>query len=481
MKLIIAFILFASTLIRAAEPPIYWLIWFDTEDYVEPAADDAALRLAQELTQRGVRGTFKIVGEKARMLEQRGRTDVLRALAAHDIGYHTNYHSLHPAPAEYLVDMGLLDGAAEFARREEPGLRDLQRLFGVVPSCFGQPGNSWAPQANLALRQWGVPVYMDDGTQVGFDQQPFWYGGMLYLFNLGPHTVRTGLNGPADLDAATKKFDAAIADLRQRGGGVGQTYYHPTEFATTEFWDAVNFRHGANPERALWQRPRRRTAESTAQAYKLFGAFVDHIRQTPGVRLVTARDIPQFFNARDAAAPLPVARRLAESIDAHEGYSAADLLLSLLGLPAGHVEGPLRRAESTYSATEIPRAAWTRAVGDAAAFIRQNHRLPDSVFIGNSQAASGTGLLACRTAAPVSLAAATQRLSLQDFAATLAADDGHTRLITVRCGRLDLEKHISTDAAKSYNWTIHPEGFAPEALLELARLQAWTIKPARLR
>jgi len=28
---------------------------------------------------------------------------------------------------------------------------------------------------------------------------------------------------------------------------------------------------------------------------------------------------------------------------------------------------------------------------------------------------------------------------------------------------------------------IHPKGFAPESLLEMARLQAWTLKPARLR
>ncbi len=456
MKILIAFFLFACTLTRAAEPPIYWLLWFDTEDYVEPSADDAALRLAQELTQRGIRATFKIVGEKARMLEQRGRTDVLRALAAHDIGYHSNYHSIHPTPAEYLSEMGLLDGAAEFTRREEQGLRDLQRIFGVTPSCYGQPGNSWAPQTNLALRQWGVPVYMDDGSHVAFGQQPFWYGGMLYIYNLGPNTMRTGLDDPATLDVAKKKFDSAVAGLRQ-SGGVVQTYYHPTEFVTTEFWDGVNFHHGANPERALWKKPNKRATESSANAYKLFLAFVDHVRQTPGVRIVTARDIPRFFSARDAAAPKPVARRLAESIDSHGGYSAADLLLSLLDLPAGHVDGPLRRVESNYTAKEIQRAAWTRAVNDAADFIRQFHRLPDSVAIGS------------------------ERLSLPDFAATLGAAEPTGATVPIRRGRLDQEKRIGTDAAKLYNWVIHPEGFAPQGLLELARLQAWTLKPARLR
>src|SRR5262245_50931578 len=134
----------AVHVLRAAGP-VYVVLWFDTEDYVEPAADDAALRLARDLTGLGVRATFKIVGEKARVLEQRGRWDVVRALALHDIGYHSNFHSIPPAPSLYLRDLGYVEGAAEFERRERPGAEDVQRIFGVSPSCYGQPGSSWAP------------------------------------------------------------------------------------------------------------------------------------------------------------------------------------------------------------------------------------------------------------------------------------------------------------------------------------------------
>ncbi len=301
----------------AAQPPVYWLLWFDTEDYIEPSSDDAALRLAEGLRERGVRATFKIVGEKARVLLARNRTDVLRALAAHDIGYHTEFHSVHPAPAEYLAGMGLLDGAAEFARRERGGFLLLEKIFGVTPSCYGQPGNSWAPQTNLALRSWGVKVYMDDAGQVGFDEQPFWYGGLLYIFNLGRHTVRADLNDPARLGEAKRRWDEAVESVRRRGGGVIQTYYHPTEWATAEFWDAVNFSHGANPERSEWKKPRLRTPESREQAYRIFFEWVDHVRRTPGLRIVTAREAPALFEPRDAAPPSGLARRLAGSLDAH--------------------------------------------------------------------------------------------------------------------------------------------------------------------
>src|SRR3954469_14969503 len=94
------------------------IFWFDTEDYLLPADDDASKRLAEMLTERGIRATFKIVGEKARILEKRGRTDVIAALKKHDIGYHSNYHSVHPTPTEYLADCNLLDGMQEFTRRE---------------------------------------------------------------------------------------------------------------------------------------------------------------------------------------------------------------------------------------------------------------------------------------------------------------------------------------------------------------------------
>src|SRR5690242_8915370 len=107
----IALFLLAVTRIVQAQPrapEIDVLLWFDTEDYLLPADDDAAKRLAELLSAREIRGTFKVVGEKARVLERRGRTDVIAALQKHAIGFHANYHSVHPTPTEYLADCGLL-------------------------------------------------------------------------------------------------------------------------------------------------------------------------------------------------------------------------------------------------------------------------------------------------------------------------------------------------------------------------------------
>ena len=146
-----------------AEGPVYVVLWFDTEDYILPQSDDAAKRIAEFLTRQGIQATFKVVGEKGRTLERRGRQDVIQALSRHEIGYHANTHSQHPTPAEYESRLDWEVGSEEFTRRERPGFEDLRRIFGRAPACYGQPGSSWAPQAFPALKGWGVKVYLDDG------------------------------------------------------------------------------------------------------------------------------------------------------------------------------------------------------------------------------------------------------------------------------------------------------------------------------
>jgi hypothetical protein len=456
-------LLFCAAALHGAAGPVYVVLWFDTEDYIEPASDDAALRLANDLDALGVPATFKVVGELARTLEARGRIDVIRALSRHEIGYHSNYHSIPPAPAAYLREMGYLEGAAEFERRESPGVRDLRRVFGITPSCYGQPGSSWGPQSNRALRRMGIPVYLDEAPAVGLDGQPFWYGGMLYVFNMGRFLIRPELDREDRFNDTMKRFDDDAAELARRGGGVISTYYHPNEFVTTEFWDAPNFSKGASTERSDWKRPKRRTAADSERCYALLRRYVEHAKATPGVRFITARQLLQVYKA---PAPPQVERKILSDHMAarltfltigQDSLSAADALLELLGMPPEFVDGPAERRATTYTDPTIPKAAFERAKADARSFILWHHRLPSAVWIGS------------------------RTLSLSDFAATLAGQDNSQDEVRVQTGNPEMEKYIATDPAGAFQWLIHPEGFRAPELLELGRLQAWTLKPARLR
>lgn len=461
LRLLILVLAYVLPLFAAS--PVYVVLWFDTEDYIEPASDDAALRIANDLTAEGVRATFKVVGEKARVLEARGRTDVIAALSRHAIGYHSNWHSVHPAPAEYLVRMGYVEGAQEFERREAQGFADVKRIFATLPVCYGQPGSSWGPQANLALRRMGVAVYLDEGDQVGLDDQPFWYGGLLYVFHMGKNQFRAQLNVGDEDRAAYQRFDEAAARLAAAGGGVISIYYHPTEFVTTEFWDAVNFARGANPDRAAWVKPRQRTASDSERCYLVLRRFVQHMKQHPDVRFVTAGDLPRLYENAVASAvdPKAAAEHLKREIVFGEingaKVSAAEMLLALLQVPPQVVDGPERPGKTSYAQPAIPGPAFRRAASDAADFIRRFARLPSEVWIG------------------------AESLSLADFTATLAGSYGKDGDVEVRHATPRFESYFARDGRQPFNWVIHPQGFDGTALLELGRLQGWTLKPAQLR
>jgi hypothetical protein len=162
----------------------------------------------------------------------------------------------------------------------------------------------------------------------------------------------------------------------------------------------------------------------------------------------------------DSALPIvdvaEVRKQFVDAIDIRGRHSAADQLLALLGFQGRYVDGPAQRVDSTVSSTSISRDLFNRGRQDAIDYIERHKRLPSHVWFG------------------------VERLSLADFAATLAGDE-NTPTVAVRRGKLAFERHVSTDARRAFSWAIHPDGFEAPELLELGRLQAWTLKPARLR
>jgi hypothetical protein len=483
----------------AAESRVDVILWFDTEDYLLPASDDAAKRLAEMLSQRGIRATFKVVGEKARVLERRGRRDVIAALKKHDIGYHTDFHSVHPTPTEYLAECGLLDGMAEFVRREGAGAADVRRILGVSTlSCYGQPGSSWAAQAVAALKQIGVapagiPCYVDDGDHVGLDGQPFWYAGALTVYSMGPNVTRMDLHEPQAVEPAKRKVAAIAERLRgQEGGGLISIYYHPCEWVHQQFWDGVNFSRGANPPRDQWRQPPQRPAAETEAAFQRFGEYIDHIRALPGVRFVTASDLPRVYPDRvrtegvSAADLADLAANLvsgaASGVDhitmGNRSLSVADQFELLARAVAGLIDRqppqfPLRATGllgpdgPPPPPAKVGRLSWVafrEAVRDVSGYIRTTERVPARVFLGPDLVAPADFLVA--------------------MAAVYDHYHQHKELpvgggVPWRSG-VDVlpARRVAQDRPGLFGgWVIHREGFRAPKVLEVARLQAWTLKP----
>jgi hypothetical protein len=476
------------------------LFWFDTEDLLLPADDDAAKRLAQIFTDRGIHATFKVVGEKARLLERRGRKDVIDALRKHSIGYHAEWHSVHPTPTEYLADCGWKDGIAEFIRREGTGATDVRRIFQVETlSCYGQPGASWAAQAVAALGQIGVkphgiPCYVDEGQHVGLNHRPFWYVGVLNVFNMGRGQAytRMELHDEAALAPAKQEVSAMAERLRSEGGGLISIFYHPCEWVHREFWDGVNFSRGANPPRSQWRLPAQRSAEETEAAFHRFEEYLDHIRSLPGVSFVTADQLPELYPddlRQRGATPeeiAPLARLIVTNpsevnfvTNENISYSPADqfelcvrtLASAMDAMDEKQGRGPIKVTpllgpDVLPPATEPTELTWPEfetAVLDTRDFIRFHGQVPSRVFAGSAKIAPADFLIAM---------------------ATVLADGENTArkagVVKIPHGTvLATERFVAKDTPRLFGgWVIHRENFQAAKVLEMGRLQAWTLKPA---
>jgi hypothetical protein len=483
----------------SAPPPIDVILWFDTEDYLLPASDDAAKRVADLLHDKGVRATFKVVGEKARTLKRRKRGDVIAALKRHCIAYHSDFHSVHPTPTEYLAEAGFLDGVAEFVRREGDGAADVRRIFGVKTlGCYGQPGSSWAAQAVAGLKQIGVapagiPCYVDEGDHVGLNNKPFWYANALNVYHMGQNYTRMDLHDPAAVEPAKKKVSDMAARLgKEDGGGLISIFYHPCEWVHEQFWDGVNFARGANPPRSEWKAPPQRSAQETEGAFQRFSDYIDHIRSIPGVRFVTAEDLPSLYpdlshqQGISEAELLQIAQKIEQQASGGldfilvggKAVSVSDqfeLLTEALGqlaerkqihfpLALKGVFGPGAAGPANPGPERVSVAAFQEAVLDARDFVRTHGRVPSIVFIGAESVApsdflAGMASLYLRGADAKRLPSA--EVSLNHNTTVLSA------------------RYIAEDKPNLFGgWIIHKEGFRAPKLLEIARLQAWTLKPA---
>jgi hypothetical protein len=467
--------------VRAADPKpvVSVLLWFDTEDYLLPASDDAALRVADWLTREEIKATFKVVGEKARTLEKRDRKDVIAALQKHEIGYHSNYHSVQPTPAMYLSALGWDEGVAEFDRREKPGYDDVTRVFGQAPTCYGQPGSSWGPQSYGALRKWKVPMYLDAGRHVGLDRKPLYYGGVFTVYD-HEHTLRTDLGGEKDVAKAQDRFVEARRKILAEGGGLVSIYYHPCEFVHKQFWDGVNFGKGANPPREKWKAPEQKTAEESKVAYDSFFEYIRFVKRFADVKFVTASEASEMY--RDTAADRAytpeqikgIAERASKGADfqRHDGYTLApsEVLYLLNEYLAGRPKavtlpptpfGPSAAPPTMPAAVTTDASQFARTAEDVADYLRRHGRVPSAVWLGSTAVSPESYLAALAKLVP-------------------GVCDGKPlpETIEVTPAQLLTAKHVSDDDPKLWGWVIFPPGFRAGAMMELAKRQAWTIKPA---
>jgi len=462
--------------------------WFDVEDYITPESDDALKSLLDIFIQRGATGTWKIVGEKYRALRRRERGDVLDLLQRQDIGYHTDNHSRHPVISEYVAGLGWKAGAEEFDRRERPGLEELRREFGHI-SCYGQPGGAWSPQAFDVLTRWGVPMYLDEGHHVGLEQQPFWFQNTFTAFNLQQNCVRADVSladKASALEAARADLYAAVEGLEGKGGFVS-IYYHPCEFSTSKFWDGVNFARGKNPPPSEWRSSPLLAPEEARARLDVFAGLLDMALEHPGVYVVDATELLGRYKGIGPQGPVAVRELIEAAGRMGGGITYARSAVGAVS-PAEMLTGVLGGLERWADAGSLPEAVEVSApLGPIETGAQPRG---GSMSVGEAAGAARSALAYLRAEGhmPAAVKAGSASLAPEDlFAASAAAlkavqgGAGSEASISFAPMRLALEDNIAKDGPGMWGWVPFPEGFSARDLLELTRLQAWTLKPAELQ
>ncbi len=472
---------------------MYLYLCFDVEDLVHPDSDDIPADIARMLADDGVVASMYVVGEKARLWERRGRWDVIAAVAQHDVGLHTDHHSVHPTASEYLADKGWDDGVDEALRQEGPGVADLARLFGQYPSAWATSGSSWAPQIPAATRRLGIPANVYAHVRAD-DSGVCWYAGQLcYGEYLG---IRGGEGTYCD-DAA---FEAALPDLLARVAAAarrGQTCLglfcaHPTRLRYLTFWDVLNFFRGENTPEAEYRSAPRRTDDEYAAGLRNLRRMIAAVRALPDVEITTTRRLNALFAAEDGPVAWSALAGLAETVRSCAGIAAGYPVAGLGWVSAATALDLLARALTRLAAGDVPGFLLARAVLGPAAPAPE---LPKSFLMSRRAFVALCADLAQEIGAAGQLPTAILldkvplgpgpllRAAAAAFLDWERTHDGALVEIAPAPGEPDVAVALAQTGIydKLPHWPPHRPDLRLDLLALHTRLQSWSLRPALLR
>ena len=271
--------------------------------------------------------------------------------------------------------------------------------------------------------------------------------------------------------------------MTSNGGGLISLYFHPCEFIHSQFWD-MNFARGANPPRDQWQSYPLRPPDSRERAFSYFEQLMRYMKSFPQVQFITGPQATRLYadgarGHRFSASELAEIERQVESevnFQVREAYTlspaevmtlVAERMAAQPGAETGvalrfAVYGPSLPSPRLTESVEVPWSQFERSVHDLHSFIQRNHQIPNAVWLGSKPVAPEAFLVA-----------------MAKIASQVANGSAPPEKVTVAPARLATEKYVAIDSQEIWLWPIFPMGFHSEHLMELARLQAWTLKPAK--
>jgi len=467
--------------------PIYVYIWFDIEDYVTEEADDLPLIALKILEKHDARATCKMVAEKVRTLLEHERTDVISAIAAHDVGYHLDKHSRHPTVYEYLAGLEFLDGAREFMGREREGLELVEKVFERKMSCFRHPGPAWSSHFYPAVPRMGIPVYLDETAILNLDNGPYWYCGILNLNGANRNFVKFDytFEDPSGIVRLKKQFKEIHDRLHGNGGGAVSFLFHLHTVINKEFWDAVNFARGENRSRKEYVRPTPQPTEVTERAWKDFEEIVAYMASFGDVKFITASDAARIYRRKEISydperigSVLKKLENKVRYVKVGDDFASPSELFYLMTKclveysRSGKVPSMVRTKEpfgpesimASRGSGKVKTQDLLDASGRVLEYMDSTRRLPQSIKLDHGEQLSPADFMATGNKLLGRILRGTAPIPIE---------------IEVARGRFLQSRFVHPKAfQEACGWIVLPKGFSAPKILEQTILQTWTLRPA---
>jgi len=325
---------------------------YDVEDVYNPASDDALLQICRIHSEEQVPACMFVAAEKARAMRERGRKDVLDALAGRsrrdliEICYHGNYWGDFPEPATRYGVRIPFDEAVEMALHVEArGLHDVAEICGQFPVawCCHQAQQSLPMQYAMKLagvrcwaggpRGWIMNWLSWPRSNCTVSSQGDWN---LEHDPLHPDAVKPPADPEADLRTTQESFEQRAQSQRACEHAPFISFAgHPVCWVTREWgglWSyATLFRYGTAgryPRPRIHTPAKPRTPEDSEAAYQHLRMLLRWIKTRDDVNLTNyaalcERDEEPGQRWVSWEQLVSLARRMTQQLDAIVDYGTS--------------------------------------------------------------------------------------------------------------------------------------------------------------
>ena len=472
---------------------MYAILAFDTEDVYFPpeyCIDDIPGWLAEIMSDCGLRGTFFVMGEKARSLKDRGRADVIEQMRAHDLASH-GQGNRHPLIPEILQDKEWDDGAEAMRAYEARVTEDHYHTFGREPVALSRHNAYFAPQHVAVAGEQDMSYMYGIARIEGYDR-PTWYAGALTFPGGTDACIAMGWDTIYSRDEIFEerlsKMDEILRDrVERRFEYVTIFGCHPVRVMTRGWQEHYILAGGETrtPQELGWLYGVK-SAEEEARAKANFRRLMETLRDHPDVEVVGIEEAARLFSTQPSQIRRDVLTLYADAFEQagepifHSTFSPAEMV-------CGFAESLIHSEEHCDLPGEVQRRDVLGPKSRPAVGIEQDTVTHEKVIALCRQVVEMVSAEGCL---PANVHAANARIGIGQFA-MVAARSYQAQARYERYERLRIQATPRyPDAASEVDawirraigehWAM-PLDFTCDRMAEHARLQTWTMKPAWLR